>query len=66
MEKRDFKDLIKMSKDQLLVEIDNARNELLRVRYEVSIGKERNIRKPLIIRRNIAKMLTALNQKDKK
>ena len=53
-------DLTKMTKEDLGKKIDEERTSLHQVLYDIRLGKEKNVRKGLMIRKNIARMLTVL------
>ncbi|KKR05649.1 MAG: 50S ribosomal protein L29 [candidate division WS6 bacterium GW2011_GWF2_39_15] len=53
----------KMSVEDIKKEITSAYMELKNVTDNIRVGKEKNVRKSLNIKRNIARMLTVLKQK---
>ena len=53
-------DLSKMTKDELVKKIAEERANFLQIAFNIRMGKEKNVRKGLMLRKNIAKMLTVL------
>lgn len=57
-------DIRKMSVDDIKKELTSLYLELRNVSDAIRTGKEKNVSKSLNIRRNIARMLTVLRQKE--
>ena len=62
----DVKDLRKKTEEELKKEISQSYLELKNVMEDIRTGKEKNVKKGLKIRKNIARMLTVLNEKESK
>jgi large subunit ribosomal protein L29 len=56
------KDYRNMSADELHSELDEARHELMNLRFQMSTGELTDYTRLRITRRNIARMLTALSE----
>ncbi len=56
----------KMKKEDMEKEITSLKKELLKTKEEIEKGKEKNVRKGLRIKRNIARIHTVLNELERK
>ena len=52
----------KMEKGAIETEVKKEKEQLLSDKQSIRLGKEKNVRKTLQIRRNIARMLTVLKE----
>jgi ribosomal protein L29 len=59
----EIKDMKKMKKEELEKELQKMENELQVVKKDVRSGKEKNVKKSLRIKKNIARIHTVLNEK---
>lgn len=57
---KDIVELRKLNKEKLLAELEERRKELSEYRDAFRTGKEKNSKKALLIRKNIARILSVL------
>ncbi len=57
-----MKEIRKLKKEELFKELGSLESELVRVKNEIRAGKEKNVRKSLRIKKNIARIRTVLNE----
>lgn len=55
----------KMSSDEILTELDNAREELMKLRFQTATGELTDFNRLRVARRNIARMITILAERDR-
>ena len=54
-----------MSADEILTEIDDAREELMKLRFQTATGELTDFNRLRVMRRNIARMMTVLAERDR-
>lgn len=54
-----------MSADEILTEIDDAREELMKLRFQTATGELTDFNRLRVMRRNIARMMTILTERDR-
>ena len=54
-----------MSADEILTEIDDAREELMKLRFQTATGELTDFNRLRLMRRNIARMMTVLVERDR-
>jgi large subunit ribosomal protein L29 len=52
-----------MSSDEILTELDDAREELMKLRFQTATGELTDYNRLRITRRNIARLMTVLNER---
>lgn len=55
----------KMSADEILTELDSAREELMKLRFQTATGELTDFNRLRVTRRNIARLITILNERDR-
>ena len=55
----------KLSADEILTELDNAREELMKLRFQTATGELTDFNRLSEMRRNIARMMTILTERDR-
>jgi large subunit ribosomal protein L29 len=55
----------KMSADEILAELDNAREELMKLRFQTATGELTDFNRLRVARRNIARMITILAERER-
>lgn len=55
----------KMSPDEILTELDSAREELMKLRFQTATGELTDFNRLRVTRRNIARLITILNERDR-
>lgn len=58
-------DIRKLKKEELKKELGSLKAELVTAKKEIKSGKEKNVRKGLRIKKNIARIRTVLNELEK-
>ncbi|MEX1247959.1 MAG: 50S ribosomal protein L29 [Anaerolineales bacterium] len=53
----------KLSVEKLVAEIDDAREKLMRMRFQIATGELKDQNQPRLARREVARMLTILREK---
>lgn len=56
------KEIINKSKDELHEVLNSERGRLVRFRFNISAGKVKNVKEAREIRKNVARLLTALKR----
>ncbi len=59
----DIKEIRKLKDEDLEKELGQLRSQLEQVKQDIEVGKEKNVRKTLRIKKNIARILTVLNER---
>jgi large subunit ribosomal protein L29 len=55
----------KLSADEILTELDNTREELMKLRFQSATGELTDFNRIRVTRRNIARMMTLLTERDR-
>lgn len=55
----------KMSTDEILTELDNVREELMKLRFQTATGELTDFNRIRVTRRNIARLVTLLAERDR-
>lgn len=55
----------KLSSDEILAELDNAREELMKLRFQTATGELTDFNRLRVTRRNIARMMTILAERNR-
>ncbi|HNB50357.1 MAG TPA: 50S ribosomal protein L29 [Anaerolineales bacterium] len=55
----------KLSSDEILSELDNAREELMKLRFQTATGELTDFNRLRVTRRNIARMMTILAERNR-
>ncbi len=63
MKKNNFQDLKNKPIAELRKELDEYRNKLTNLKFDLSMGKVKNIREIQFVKKSIARVLTILNDK---
>lgn len=55
----------KLSSDEILAELDNTREELMKLRFQTATGELTDFNRLRVTRRNIARMMTILTERNR-
>lgn len=55
----------KLSSDEILAELDNSREELMKLRFQTATGELTDFNRLRVTRRNIARMMTILAERNR-
>jgi large subunit ribosomal protein L29 len=53
-----------MSAEDIMVEIDDAREEMMRMRFQLTTGEMTDYTKLRVVRRKVARLLTILHERE--
>lgn len=63
MQKKEFNELKSKTVDKLLVEVETKRLAIYKFRSELKAGKEKNLKKGKMLRKDLSQILTVIKEK---
>jgi len=61
----DASEIRNLSTDEILTELDDAREELMKLRFQTATGELTDFNRLRITRRNIARLITVLSERNR-
>jgi len=63
MKKKEFQEYKNKSRDEILKDLNNYRERLANLKFDLAAGKVKNIREIRLVKKTIAQLLTLLRNK---